>query len=92
MDILQKWLIVLACMIFAVGIFLHAFTGRYRLPILENDYSMGDQHAMIYYEARYDTWSGKLEVTQVTSKIDKKTGDFKLHWVDTPTCWIKDLK
>ena len=95
MNALQKWLIVLAIWIFATGVFLHAFTGRYKLPILADDYTKGAGHAMTYYEARYDTWTGMLEVTQLKPEISasgKMTGEFKRHWEETPSSWVKDWK
>ena len=95
MNTLQRWLIVIAVWIFAIGVFLHAFTGRYRLPILDDDYVRGSEHSMTFWEARYDTWTGKLEVTQLKPEINilgKMTGELKRRWEETPSSWIKDLK
>ena len=88
----QKWLIVFAIQVFAIGVLLHASTGRYRLPILADDYVRGAEHAVTYYGARYDTWTGRLEITYLIPFTNKGNGDLKIRWKETPSCWIKDLK
>jgi len=92
MDTLQRWLIVIAIWVFAVGIFLQALHGRYRLPILADDYVRGSEHAMTYYGARYDTWTGRLETTYLIPGTSDKKGVYNIGWKDTPTCWVKELK
>ena len=95
MNVLQKWLIVLGVWIIAVGVILHAFSGRYKLPILDEGYIKGDPYSMTFYDARYDTWTGKLEVTHLKPEINiagKMTGELKRRWEEAPSCWIKDLK
>jgi len=65
----------------------------YKLPILEDpEYNQQDPHSMTFYSARYDTWFGKLEVTHPTNQVNKSTGEYKVYWKETPTCWVKDLK
>ena len=92
MSVFQKWLIVLAIWVFAAGVLFHSFTGRYRLPILVDDYVRGAEHAMTFYGARYDTWTGRLETTYAKPTMNKTTNNFEIGWKETPSCWIKDLK
>ena len=96
MNTIQRWLIVIAMLLLAIGVLLHAFTGRYKLPILDNEeeFVKTDGHMWGLYEARYDTWTGRFEVTQLDTArtSDKKTGKYPLHWVAMPTHWVKDLK
>ena len=52
----QKWILIIATLIFALGTLLSSLTGRYRLPILHDVYSQ--QHP----SARFDTSTGEVEV------------------------------
>ena len=95
MNNFQKLILITGVWIFAIGVLLHSFTGRYRLPILDDEYAKQGEHAMTFYAARFDTWTGKLETTRVILKDAKNyLGEIKqkLIWVETPTCWVKDLK
>ena len=71
MNQLQKWLIIMAMWIFAIGVLFSSFNGRYRWA----DLTMSG-----YNGARYDTWTGEVEV---------RNG---LHWERGAPGWIKDVK
>ena len=75
MTTLQKWLIVLAIWFLAFGVLLNAFKGRYRLPVLYETY------ATMYHNCRYDTWTGKVQVTAGYGR-----------WERGATLWVKELK
>jgi hypothetical protein len=74
----QKWLLIAAVWVFAVGTLLSSFQGRYKLPKLY------DVYAAMHTTARYDTWTGELEVKHVK-------GD-GWAWVKGATLWVEDLK
>jgi len=76
MSNLQKWLIIIAIWIFAVGILFNGLRGRYKMPILY------DVDAKMHPDARYDTWTGKLQVWEYGYR----------HYETGATSWVKDLK
>ncbi len=53
----QKWLIVLAIWILAIGVLLNAFHGRYKMAVVSEL-----SQAARYTSARFDTWTGEVEV------------------------------
>lgn len=56
MTNLQKWILLILGSIFSIGIFLHAFTGRFVwIPGQEN------VHGVDYLPKVLDTWTGKAE-------------------------------
>ena len=92
MNTLQRWLIVIAIWVFAIGVSLQALHGRYRLPILHDEYAQ-QPGTILRYSARYNTWTGQLEVTYINPKVyNKTTNEYGIVWKETPTFWIKDLK
>ena len=56
MNNVQKWLIVLAGWVFAIGTFLNAFHGRYKM----RKASMGSAQKGNYLSVRFDTWTGEF--------------------------------
>lgn len=95
MSNIQRWLIIISIWIFAMGIFLHAFTNRYRLPLLYEEYAQ-EFGTILKHNARYDTWTGRLEVTYIRQPMKAKKGaaplEYETYWKETPTFWVKDLK
>lgn len=78
MTSLQKWLLILAIWIFAVGILLHSFQGRYRLTKLYESY------AVLHAVSRYDTWTGEVEVKHMKGN--------RWVWEKGATSWVEELK
>ena len=78
MNVLQKWLIVLAIWIFAIGVLLNAFHGRYKMAVI----SELSQAARAYTSARFDTWTGEVEVKDSRSH----------RWQEGSSFFIEELK
>ena len=78
MNGLQKWLIVIAIWIFSLGVLLNSFGNRYRLPVLLDEFTLK------YPDARYDTWTGRLQVWVWR--------DGGIHFDNGSTSWIRELK
>lgn len=78
MNSLQKWLIVIAVLVFALGVVLNSFQGRYKMAVVDElSYKPGG-----YYSARFDTWTGDCSVK-----------DSKSHrWVEGSSVFFKDLR
>ena len=78
MNALQKWLIVLAIWILAIGVLLNAFHGRYKMAVV----SELSQATRAYTSARFDTWTGEVEVK-----------DSRGHrWQEGSSFFIEELK
>jgi hypothetical protein len=78
MNILQKWLIVIAVLIFAVGTFLGALNGRYRMGKVSMDSAQRGK----YLSVRFDTWTGEVEVKDSISQ----------RWVKGSSVFVEELK
>jgi len=60
MNNLQKWLIIIAVWIFAIGTLFSGLRGRYKIPILY------DTFTEMHPDARYDTWTGNVQVRHLS--------------------------
>lgn len=81
MSSLQKWLIVIAVYIAAIGIFLGAFQGRYRYASFETE-------AKRWTGGRFDTWTGEVSVKNYDPLIGGKPG----RWDGFNPNFVKDVK
>jgi len=77
MNTFQKYLIVLAVWMLSVGVLLNAFHGRYKMAVI----SEASQAARAYTSARFDTWTGEVEVKDNFS-----------HWQKGSSYFIQELK
>ena len=78
MNHLQKWLIVLAVWVFAIGTLLNAFHGRYKM----GKASMEAAQRGNYLSVRFDTWTGEVQVQ------DNPSG----RWVRGSSIFVEELK
>lgn len=85
MDSPQRWYIVGAIWVLAIGVLLmgaglilSSFTGRYRWPELE------ESVVTMHPDCRYDTWTGQLETKVLRNgRFQYETGS---------SSWIKNVK
>lgn len=78
MNTLQKWFIVVAALIFAIGTFLGALNGRYRMGKVSMDSAQRGK----YLSVRFDTRTGEVEVKDSLSQ----------RWVKGSSVFVEELK
>ena len=78
MNVLQKWLIVLAVWFLAIGVLLNALHGRYKMAVI----SELSQASKAYTSARFDTWTGEVEVNDGCSH----------RWQKGSSYFVQELK
>ncbi|MDP2924503.1 MAG: hypothetical protein Q8O30_12440 [Candidatus Omnitrophota bacterium] len=78
MNVLQKWLVVIAILVFATGTFLNGINGRYRMGKVSMDSAQRGK----YLSVRFDTWTGEVEVKDSISQ----------RWVKGSSVFVDELK
>jgi hypothetical protein len=81
MSSVQKWFIVVAIYIAAIGVLLGAFQGRYKYASFETE-------AKRWTGGRFDTWTGEVSV----KNYDQPKGGKICQWEGFNPNFVKDIK